>query len=198
MSSSSFGGLTAGDDGVEDTEVRNRLYKSIDCARVHMCFGLKALKKALFHNPVRSDRHDLAVLTGAPCGALKVLFLKSFVVMQSRIFELRREDDYVCGARKVSWWPEWSATALGCSHQKTAASGYGLKAVATYCARFVCQHMRGETSELCCDFHPSPPDFQTIARTKQETTCQVASCFWFSVWWDAAWHNLCRLQTLIT
>ena len=61
MSSSSFGGLTAGDDGVEDTEVRNRLYKSIDCARVHM-----------------------------------------------------REDDYVCGARKVSWWPEWSATALGC------------------------------------------------------------------------------------
>lgn len=159
-----------------------------------------ALNKAfkLFHNPVRSDRQDLAVLTGAPCGALKVLFLKSFVVMQSRIFELRREDDYVCGARKVSWWPEWSATALGCSHQKTAASGYGLKAVATYCARFVCQHMRGETSELCCDFHPSPPDFQTIARTKQETTCQVASCFWFSVWWDAAWHNLCRLQTLIT
>ena len=49
MSSSSFAsGLTAGDGdddddaGVEDTEVRNRLYKRIDCARVHMCFGIKA------------------------------------------------------------------------------------------------------------------------------------------------------------
>ena len=111
--------------------------------------------KALFHNPVRSDRQDLAVLTGAPCGALKVLFLKSFVVMQSRIFELRREDDYVCGARKVSWWPEWSATALGCSHQKTAASGYGLKAVATYCPICLSTH-EGRDFRVVLWFPPLP------------------------------------------
>ena len=61
MSSSSFAsGLTVGDGddddaGVEDTEVRNRLYKRIDCARVHMCFGIKALRKALSYNPAKSS-----------------------------------------------------------------------------------------------------------------------------------------------
>lgn len=60
MSSSSFAsGLAAGDDDAGDTEVRNRLYKSIDCARVHMCFGIKALNKAPFHNPGKSCSRKL-------------------------------------------------------------------------------------------------------------------------------------------